>query len=99
MSGRWLCECDFAQWKGTRGMITLETLHVEIDGPTATITLNRPDKKNAMNPQMHQDMHKALDAVEADDDVKVLVIAGRGDSFSAGMDLEECFLQPFNEPM
>jgi trans-feruloyl-CoA hydratase/vanillin synthase len=80
-------------------MITLETLNVEIDGSAATITLNRPDKKNAMNPQMHQDMHKALDAVEADENVKVLVITGNGDSFSAGMDLEECFLQPFNEPM
>jgi trans-feruloyl-CoA hydratase/vanillin synthase len=80
-------------------MITLDTLNLDIDGATATVVLNRPDKKNAMNPQMHQDMHKALDAVEADENVKVLVITGNGDSFSAGMDLEECFLQPFNEPM
>jgi feruloyl-CoA hydratase/lyase len=79
-------------------MLTLETLLVEIDGPTATITMNRPDKKNAMNPQMHRDMNTALDAVEEAGTVKALVITGVGDSFSAGMDLEECFLRPFDDP-
>lgn len=79
-------------------MITLETVNLEIDGSTATIYLNRPDKKNAMNPQMHRDMNAALDAVEEAGTVKALVITGNGDSFSAGMDLEECFLQPFDDP-
>ncbi|NML51005.1 p-hydroxycinnamoyl CoA hydratase/lyase [Streptomyces sp. R302] len=79
-------------------MITLETVKLDIDGPTATIYLNRPDKKNAMNPQMHRDMNAALDAIEADGQVKAVVITGNGDSFSSGMDLEECFLEPFDEP-
>ncbi|MFJ6216167.1 p-hydroxycinnamoyl CoA hydratase/lyase [Streptomyces sp. NPDC092296] len=74
-------------------------MNLEIDGPTATIYLNRPDKKNAMNPQMHRDMNEALDAIEADRGVKVVVVTGNGDSFSAGMDLEECFLRPFEDPM
>ncbi|MBM6404807.1 p-hydroxycinnamoyl CoA hydratase/lyase [Phycicoccus sp. CSK15P-2] len=75
----------------------LETLTVEIEAPRATITFNRPDKKNAMNPQMHLDMNTALDALEERRDLKVLVITGSGNSFSAGMDLEECFLQPFED--
>lgn len=79
-------------------MITLETVTLEVDGPVATITMNRPGKKNAMNPQMHRDMNEALDIVEEDLDVKVLVITGVGDSFSAGMDLEECFLEPYDDP-
>lgn len=79
-------------------MIELDTINLEIDGPTATIFLNRPDKKNAMNPQMHQDMNRALDAIEEDGDVKVVVVTGNGDSFSSGMDLEECFLKPYEDP-
>jgi trans-feruloyl-CoA hydratase/vanillin synthase len=80
-------------------MITLDTVKLEIDGPTATIYFNRPDKKNAMNPQLHLEMNKALDAIEEDGNVKVVVVTGNGDSFSAGMDLEECFLKPFDDPM
>ncbi|WP_216204415.1 p-hydroxycinnamoyl CoA hydratase/lyase [Amycolatopsis aidingensis] len=79
-------------------MITLDTVNLEIDGPTATIYFNRPDKKNAMNPQMHRDMNEALDAIEEAGGVKAVVITGNGDSFSSGMDLEECFLEPFEDP-
>jgi feruloyl-CoA hydratase/lyase len=79
-------------------VITLDTVNLEIEGPVATIYLNRPDKKNAMNPQMHRDMNEALDAIEAAEDVKAVVITGNGDSFSAGMDLEECFLRPYDDP-
>ncbi|WP_329137696.1 p-hydroxycinnamoyl CoA hydratase/lyase [Streptomyces sp. NBC_01476] len=79
-------------------MITFETVNLEIEGPRATVHLNRPDKKNAMNPQMHQDMNKVLDAIEEDGGVRAVVVTGSGDSFSAGMDLEECFLKPFDDP-
>jgi trans-feruloyl-CoA hydratase/vanillin synthase len=79
-------------------MITLECVNLEIDGPTATVQFNRPDKKNAMNPQMHQDMTEALNAIEAAGSIKVVVVTGNGDSFSAGMDLEECFLRPYDDP-
>jgi len=79
-------------------MTTLDTVKLEIDGPTATIYMNRPDKKNAMNPQMHREMNLALDEIEAAGTVKAVVVTGNGDSFSAGMDLEECFLQPFDDP-
>lgn len=79
-------------------MITFDTVNVEIEGPVATIYLNRPDKKNAMNPQMHRDMNAALDAIEEAEDVKAVIVTGNGDSFSAGMDLEECFLEPYDDP-
>jgi trans-feruloyl-CoA hydratase/vanillin synthase len=79
-------------------VITFDTVNVEIEGPVATIYLNRPDKKNAMNPQMHRDMNAALDAIEEAEDVKAVIVTGSGDSFSAGMDLEECFLEPYDDP-
>jgi len=74
------------------------TVELRIEGPRAFVDLNRPEKRNAMSPQLHEDMHKALDAVEQSGDVRVLVITGRGDSFSAGMDLEEYILDNFNDP-
>jgi feruloyl-CoA hydratase/lyase len=79
-------------------MITLDCVNLEIDGSTATIQMNRPEKKNAMNPQMHRDMTEALNAIEAAGGVKVVVVTGIGDSFSSGMDLEECFLEPYEDP-
>ncbi len=79
-------------------MTTMDTVKLEIDGPTATIYFNRPDKKNAMNPQMHREMNQALDEIEETGGVKAVVLTGNGDSFSAGMDLEECFLRPFDDP-
>jgi feruloyl-CoA hydratase/lyase len=79
-------------------MIPLDCVNLEIDGPKATLQLNRPGKKNAMNPQMHRDITLALDAIEEAGSVKVVVVTGTGDSFSAGMDLEECFLRPYDDP-
>lgn len=52
------------------------------------IVLNRPAKKNAMNPQQHEDMTRLLDELRYDHDVRCLVIAGAGDAFCAGMDLK-----------
>ncbi len=55
----------------------------------ATITLNRPDKLNAINPQIISELGKAADDIEGDDAVRVVVITGAGRAFSAGADLEE----------
>ena len=71
--------------------MTYETILMEKKDQITTITLNRPRSKNAMNPRMHQDMCDALAQVESDDDCRVLVITGAGDSFCAGMDLKEYF--------
>jgi feruloyl-CoA hydratase/lyase len=68
------------------------TLRVE-DG-IAWVTLNRPDKRNAINPGIVWEMNAVLDAVEEDDAARVVVVTGAGDAFSAGQDLKEYFRIP-----
>ena len=57
----------------------------------STVTFNRPEKRNAMNPIMHVEMVEVLHALETDPETRVVVITGAGESFSAGMDLKEYF--------
>ncbi len=64
---------------------------VEFDEDVAWVTLNRPTKRNAMNPALNERMVEVLDELEADDRCRVLVLAGAGESWSAGMDLKEYF--------
>lgn len=52
-----------------------------------SIGINRPEKRNALTPEMYQTMANALEAVNADDSVKVVVIEAHGEHFSAGNDL------------
>jgi len=59
----------------------------EQDGAVLRLTLNQPEKKNAFSPEMVGDLRAAIDAACTDDDVRVLVITGAGDAFSAGGDL------------
>ena len=68
-------------------VITLETVKIERDGATTLIYLNRPEKRNAMSPQLHLDMCEALDWAEDDEETKVLVLTGSGEAFCAGQDL------------
>ena len=63
----------------------------KLDG-VATVTFNRPEKRNAMNPRLHREMLDVLATLEADDDTRVLIITGAGEAFSARMDLKEYFL-------
>lgn len=67
----------------------LETVRYEVDGAIATITLNRPEAANAQSTQMIEDLDACFDEVEADDDVRVVVLAAEGKHFSAGHDLKE----------
>ena len=60
---------------------------LERDGAVAILTLNRPERLNAMNAAMLDEMLAACDAVEADDAVRALVLTGAGKAFSAGFDL------------
>jgi enoyl-CoA hydratase len=64
-----------------------ETLSFDVQGRVARITLNRPDKRNALTPQALAELHDAL--LEADDrtDVHAIVLAGAGRDFCAGYDL------------
>jgi enoyl-CoA hydratase len=63
-----------------------------VDG-VAQVTLNRPEKKNALSIALRDEMSDALDALAGDERVKVVVVTGAGDVFSAGFDLRE-FEQP-----
>jgi trans-feruloyl-CoA hydratase/vanillin synthase len=68
-----------------------KTVTVEFDGGIAWVTLNRPKKRNAMNPALNREMLEVLEALELDDRCGVLVLTGAGDAFTAGMDLKEYF--------
>lgn len=63
-----------------------ETLLVEVTEHIATITLNRPNKRNSINTQMIADLQSALDAIEKTP-ARVVILTGAGSSFCAGMDL------------
>ena len=70
-----------------------KTVLVEKRGKVAKVIMNRPDKKNAMNPQLVMDMAQVLEDLRYDDSVAVLVLTGAGNSFCAGMDLKEFFYE------
>ena len=59
----------------------------DVSGGLAFITLNRPDKLNAINGAMLEELEQALDAAEDDDRVRAIVLRGEGRAFSAGFDL------------
>ena len=66
-----------------------ELVLYETRGPAAWITLNRPDKLNAISRGMVDDLHAALARALADDAVKIVVLTGAGKAFSAGYDIAE----------
>lgn len=79
-------------------MAEFRTILLNRTDGVATITLNRPQVKNAMNPQMHLEMLEALSEIEEDDQVRVLIVTGAGESFCAGQDLKEYFLDIDDNP-
>ncbi len=64
-----------------------DTLEIERAGPVATVWMNRPQVFNAFNEQLIDDLHQACLALDADPNVRVVVLGGRGRHFSAGADL------------
>lgn len=75
-------------------MSQLETVRYAVDGAVATITMNRPEAANAQNSQLIDDLAAAFAQADADDDVRVVVLAGEGKHFSAGHDLKELVADP-----
>jgi len=68
-----------------------KTVTLDIDDGIAWVTINRPEKRNAVSPTVNREMGALLDALELQEDVGVVVLTGAGESFSAGMDLKEYF--------
>jgi enoyl-CoA hydratase/carnithine racemase len=64
-----------------------ETIVYDKKGPVVTLTLNRPDTINAINPQMTAELHGALDEADADAEVRAIILTGAGRGFSAGFDI------------
>ena len=74
------------------------TVRVEVEEGIGWVTLNRPEKRNAMSPTLNREMREVLETLELDDEVKVLVLTGAGESWTAGMDLKEYFREVDQAP-
>jgi feruloyl-CoA hydratase/lyase len=75
-----------------------ETIKVEKADGITWVILNRPDKRNAMSPQLHLDMDDALDDLVVDEETEVLVLTGAGEAFSAGQDIRLYFRGTETDP-
>jgi trans-feruloyl-CoA hydratase/vanillin synthase len=64
---------------------------VKFEDGIAWVTMNRPEKRNAMSPALNEEMLATVQALAVDERCRVLVLTGAGDSFAAGMDLKEYF--------
>ncbi|HET7884346.1 MAG TPA: enoyl-CoA hydratase/isomerase family protein [Acetobacteraceae bacterium] len=69
--------------------MSYEHILVDVEDGVGTITLNRPDKLNAMNRRLSAELHDAVKAMDANDAVGCIVITGAGKAFSAGGDIHE----------
>ena len=70
-------------------MKTFKTIMVEKQDPVGIITLNRPEKLNAMNLEMKNELSDALLEMEVDDDIRAVVLTGAGKAFSSGHDNDD----------
>ena len=75
-----------------------KTICAEFDDGVCLLTLDRPDKRNAMNPVLGEEITDALEKLRNDKRCRVLVITGAGESFCAGMDLKEFFIDLQDKP-
>ncbi|MCX7543768.1 enoyl-CoA hydratase-related protein [Marinicella gelatinilytica] len=67
----------------------LKTIELSLDASVARIYLNRPDKLNAFNNQMHEELQSVLDVISQRDDIRCVFLSGRGRGFCAGQDLAQ----------
>jgi trans-feruloyl-CoA hydratase/vanillin synthase len=71
---------------------------IEREDGITFLMLNRPDKRNAMSPELHYEMDEALETLASDKDTKVLVLGGKGDAWCAGQDLRLYFRGTADNP-
>ncbi len=65
-----------------------ELVRIEANNGVVTLTLNRPEARNALSPELIDALDQAVTAVESDETVRVMILAGEGKAFCAGMDLK-----------
>ncbi len=75
-----------------------QTVKVDVENGIGWITLNRPEKRNAMSPTLNREMIDVLETLELDNDAQVIVLTGAGEAWSAGMDLKEYFRETDGQP-
>jgi len=75
-----------------------QTLLVSKDAGITTISFNRPEKRNAMSPQLHREMYQLLTELRYDRESKVVILTGAGDNFCAGQDLKQYGLEMESQP-
>ncbi len=68
--------------------MTFEQIRYDVDGPVCTLTLNRPERLNAVTKQLLEELIAALDQADGDDAVRAVIVTGAGRAFCAGADLE-----------
>ena len=71
--------------------LSTSCVDVAFEDGIAWVTLNRPDKRNAMSPTLNREMIGVMQALELDPRCRVLILTGAGTAFSSGMDLKEYF--------
>lgn len=79
--------------------MNFETIAFTVESGIARLTLNRPDKLNSFNTEMHAELRVALDHIQADKSVRVLVVTGAGRAFCAGQDLADPAMQMIDGKM
>jgi len=75
-----------------------QTVKVDVENGIGWITLNRPEKRNAMSPTLNREMIDVLETLELDDEAQVVVLTGAGEAWTAGMDLKEYFRETDGKP-
>lgn len=75
-----------------------ETLLVTKDNGVTTIAFNRPEKRNAMSPQLHSEIFELLSDLRYDKETRVIVLTGAGENFCAGQDLKQYSLDMESQP-
>ena len=79
-------------------MAEFETVLFDVTNRVATITLNRPARKNAMNQQLKDELRSCWQRVKADPEIWVAIVTGAGDAFSSGADVESLATGGFVKP-
>ena len=76
----------------------METVRFEVADRVATITLDRPERKNAMNQQMKDELRACWQRVKAEPDIWAAIVTGAGEAFSSGADVESLAIGGFTRP-
>ncbi len=77
---------------------SFQTVKIERNKGITFLIMNRPEKRNAMSPQLHMDMNDAIDFLTVDPNTDVLIITGAGKAFSAGQDIKLYFRGTAQDP-